>query len=76
MGHCLSAQATVGKYISVKQTVGTLPPTPGRLGSMQNTQVLPESMSIDQRPLEISSSSQGTVGSSSSQEVFGHFCSA
>ena len=43
---------------------------------MQNTQVLPESMSIDQRPLEISSSSQGTVGSSSSQEVFGHFCSA
>ena len=56
--------------------MGTLPPTPRQMGSMQNTQVLPESMSIDQRPLEISSSSQGTVGSSSSQEVFGHFCSA
>ena len=39
-------------------------------------QVLPESVSSDQMPLGISLSSQGTLGSSSSQEAFGLFCSA
>ena len=63
------------------QTVGTLPPTPGPLGSTKYTQVLPESVSSDQIPLGICLSSQGTLGSqgtlssSSSQEAFGHFCS-
>ena len=57
------------------QTVGTLPPTPGPLGSTKYTQVLPESVSSDQRPLGVSLASQGTLSSSSSQEAFGHFCS-
>ena len=57
------------------QTVGTLPPTPGSLRSTKYTQVLPESVSSDQRPLEVYLASQGTLSSSSSLEAFGHFCS-
>lgn len=56
------------------QTVRTLPPTPGPLGSTKYTQVLPESVSSDQMSLGICLSSQGTLGSSSFQEAFGHFC--
>ena len=41
-GHYLSAQATVGKPMSAKQSVGTLPPTPGPLGSTQITRILSE----------------------------------
>ena len=75
-GIFLSAEATVGKSLSAKETVGALLPTPGHLGSTQNTQVLPESVSSDQMPLGICSSSQGTLLSSSFQEALGHFCSA
>uniref|UniRef100_A0A9L6KDT8 Uncharacterized protein n=4 Tax=Mus musculus TaxID=10090 RepID=A0A9L6KDT8_MOUSE len=75
-GNFLPAEATVGKSLSAKETVGTLLPTPGHLRSTQNTQLLPESVSSDQMPLGICSSSQGTLLSSSFQEAFGHFCSA
>jgi hypothetical protein len=75
-GNFLSAEATVGKSLSAKEPVGTLLPTPGHLASTQNTQVLPESVSSDQMPLRICSSSQGTLFSSYFQEAFGHFCSA
>ena len=73
-GIFLSAEATVGKSLSAKETVGALLPTPGHLGFTQNTQVLPESVSSDQMSLGICLSSQGTLGSSSFQEAFGHFC--
>ena len=38
-GHSLSGQATLGKPMSAKQSVGTLPPTPGPLGSTQITRI-------------------------------------
>ena len=56
--------------MSAKQTVGTLPPTPGPLESTQVTPVVSESLSSDQKPLGISLSSPGTLGSSSSIEAF------
>uniref|UniRef100_A0A9L6KDQ4 Uncharacterized protein n=1 Tax=Mus musculus TaxID=10090 RepID=A0A9L6KDQ4_MOUSE len=71
-GHSLSGQATVGKPMSAKQSVGNLPPTPGPLGSTQITRVVSESLSSDQKPLKISSTSPGTLGSSSSIEASGH----
>lgn len=58
--------------MSTKKTLGTLPLTPEPLGSTQNTQVLPGYLLCDERPLEISLSTQGTLGSSSSpQKAFG-----
>ena len=45
---------------------------PGPLGSTQNTRVVSESFSFDQKPVGISSSSPGTLGSSSSIEASGH----
>ena len=71
-GHSLSAQAKVGKPMSAKQTVGTLPPTSGSLGSTQINPVASESLSSDQKPLGISLSSPGTLGSSFSIEASGH----
>ena len=52
--------------------MGTLPPTPGPLGSTQITRVVSESFPSDQKPLGISSSSPGILGSSSSIEASGH----
>ena len=56
--------------MSSKQSVVNFPPTPGPLGSTQITRVVSESLSSDQKPLGISLSSPGTLGSSSSIEAF------
>ena len=52
--------------------MGTLPPTPGPLGSTQITRVVSESFPSDQKPLGISSSLPGTLSSSSSIEASGN----
>lgn len=62
--------------MSTKQTVGHFTLNPGPLGSTQNIHVLPEPLLSAQMPLEITLSSQGSLGSSSSQKAFRHSYSA